>query len=297
LDVAVMAEAPAAAAPRGLAGRPALQDDVVELEDDGLGSGIDRQEGGSGSATPQAVEDDLADWADKPDADIPPGRQCEGVSTPRAAAPPTPLGGLDSLGPAAPTPLGAGIAPPTPGLEDVSGDEQPPMPPLPPPAHPPDPVADDLPPGLARPPSDQGPAGPAGPADCPDPAVDGHQPRLDDMIRGVYSGKIPMWGCFSFSSKKPASAPPHGGLEATCKYHAKNAKTKCKRMIRYATGDEAGVRQAMLTLQHWCNQAVCFTRQRQHVRMPLAWSDIPAAGIVHGQLLTQAPPLKAPCDD
>ncbi|CAE7033133.1 unnamed protein product [Symbiodinium sp. CCMP2592] len=37
---------------------------------------------------------------------------------------------------------------------------------------------------------------------------------------------------FSFSRKQPHSAPPFGGVEATCRYHRKNTSTGCKKFIR-----------------------------------------------------------------
>ncbi|CAE7317760.1 unnamed protein product [Symbiodinium sp. CCMP2592] len=82
------------------------------------------------------------------------------------------------------------------------------------------------------------------------------------------------YGFFSFSRKQARSAPPFGGYEAICRYHKRSNVTGCKRFVRLPNDTEEGRAAVITTLQHWCNSALKFSRQRDHVRMPLAPEDV-----------------------
>ena len=81
-----------------------------------------------------------------------------------------------------------------------------------------------------------------------------------------------------------------------CRFHALNARSGCKKFVRFETPDEHGEAACMLKLKHWCNQARHFDRQRTHVRMPLRPSDIPPADIVEQQILLDDPPARVRTD-
>ena len=115
-------------------------------------------------------------------------------------------------------------------------------------------------------------------------------PMSAPRARLRHEDRPPPWGSFTFNRKLPASAPPHGGMEAVCRFHALNARSGCKKFVRFETPDDHGEAACMIKLKHWCNQARRFDRQRTHVRMPLRPSDIPPPDIVEKQILLDDPP-------
>ena len=121
-------------------------------------------------------------------------------------------------------------------------------------------------------------------------------PEIDPLDADEMA-RIAAWGSFTFSRKSRARAPPNGAIQASCRFHARNSVTGCKRLIRILTPDAEGERRAQLTLQHWCNNALHFNRQRWHVRMSLAWEDIPSPALVEAQRLDDEPPAVPPRDD
>ena len=114
-------------------------------------------------------------------------------------------------------------------------------------------------------------------------------------VAGSHAAKsrILPWASFNFSRKR---SPPYGAIEARCRFHVRNEKTGCKRLIRCMTDDDEGERRALITLYHWCNQARTFDRQWKHIAMPLAWTDIPPEALVREQRLDDVPPEKAATD-
>ena len=102
--------------------------------------------------------------------------------------------------------------------------------------------------------------------------------------------RLPKWGSFSFHRKSAALAPPHGGIEAVCRFHALNDKTGCKKFVRIQGSADSDEEQCLNILRHWCNQATRFDRQRKHMRMPLRPQDIPATELIELQKLDSDPP-------
>ena len=98
------------------------------------------------------------------------------------------------------------------------------------------------------------------------------------------------WGSFTFNRKMPRSAPPFGGLEAVCRFHALNAKTGCKKFVRFEGPTPEHEHKTLQILRRWCNMSKKFNRQRNHIRMPLRESDIPNSEVISQQQLTDDPP-------
>ena len=122
----------------------------------------------------------------------------------------------------------------------------------------------------------------------------GQPSRHRDVVR--HMDKPAPWGSFSFNRKLPKSAPPFGGFEAVCKFHALNSRTGCKKFVRFE-GESLEDEQACLNkLRHWCNQARRFDRQRQHVRMPLRPQDVPSVEVVEAHKLVDDPPSSVRTD-
>lgn len=113
----------------------------------------------------------------------------------------------------------------------------------------------------------------------------------DLFVRGIAK-----YGDFSFSVKQPRSAPPHGGIEAQCRWHKKNDKTGCKRFLRFEDASEEARCRCILLLKHWCNQSRRFSRQRDHIRMPLSPGDLPLESVVLMQARADHPPLSVKTD-
>ena len=115
-------------------------------------------------------------------------------------------------------------------------------------------------------------------------------PAHDNAGREVTRHRIAKWGYFSFSRKSATNAPPHGGFEAMCKWHALNARTGCKKFMRIAGPTDEDEEACLNALCHWCNQANRYDRQRAHMRMPLRPADIPPAAVIEAQKLVAQPP-------
>lgn len=123
---------------------------------------------------------------------------------------------------------------------------------------------------------------PLPPPAAPPPAVPHAEvlPGPAELQEALAVQSVASWGTFRFSTKQPHSAPPHGGYEATCRYHRKSTVTGCKKFVRLDDATEAAKEKALLALQHWCNMAPRFTRQRDHLRMSLKAEDVPPPDVV-----------------
>ena len=117
------------------------------------------------------------------------------------------------------------------------------------------------------------------------------KPLHEQLVEGVAK-----YGSFSFSVKQAHSAPPHGGVEASCRFHRKSQVTGCKRFVRFLDATEESRKSTILLLQHWCNQASRFNRQRDHIRMPLVLEDLPPPALVAQQKISANPPSKVKTD-
>ena len=123
------------------------------------------------------------------------------------------------------------------------------------------------------------------------------EPEQDSLENALQIAPVAKYGHFSFSIKKPHSSPPFGGLEVTCRYHKKSQVTGCKRFLRFTSGSEECRKNTILLLKHWSNCATRFERQRDHIRMPLSLSDLPAEAIVAAQALRGEPPSNVKTDE
>lgn len=75
------------------------------------------------------------------------------------------------------------------------------------------------------------------------------------------------WGCFTFGTKQPSakSGGGFGGYEARCPFHARNAKTGCKKFINVGGPEESDRARARLVAKWWCVQAPQHQRQWEHI--------------------------------
>ena len=88
-----------------------------------------------------------------------------------------------------------------------------------------------------------------------------------------------------FSRKSAASSPPHGGIEASCPFHALNSKSLCKKFLRLEGPTFEDEERCLNALRH-----PRFNRQRTHLRMALTESEIPPPAVVEAQKLSADPP-------
>ena len=120
---------------------------------------------------------------------------------------------------------------------------------------------------------------------------------IHDAMAALFRSSVCTYGsAFKFSRKLAHSAPPYGGLEATCGFHRKNHSTGCKKIVRLTGSDPNSVKTCITSLAHWCNSATKYARQRDHLRMSLKQEDIPPPAVVDTQKLTERPPAIVKCD-
>ena len=123
--------------------------------------------------------------------------------------------------------------------------------------------------------------------ECPQETMESNSETILDAL---LADQVGQWMDFRFSRKAASSAPPHGGVEARCRWHARSLVTGCKRYLPFPSSERDGQLRTIRMLQHWCNQAPKFTFQRTHVRMPLPPGSIPNSDLIH----LQRPPSPAP---
>eukprot|EP00439_Symbiodinium_sp_Y106_P042972 s6775_g5.t1 len=186
---------------------------------------------------------------------------------------------LDSAGPSASKPLSALVAGAADETDMLGQSETPPVP-----LEPPPPAADAAEGAVSFDP----PAAEA--ADRPL-----HGPAAASRVR--HDSRPEAWESLVFHRKLPKSAPPYGGLEAVCKFHALNDRTGCKKFVRFAGPTLADEDRTLWILRHWCNCAKQCQRQRHHMRMPLGPEAIPNNEIIAQQRLADDPPQRAPTDE
>eukprot|EP00971_Amphidinium_carterae_P150434 2982443-Amphidinium_carterae.2 len=80
-----------------------------------------------------------------------------------------------------------------------------------------------------------------------------------------------MFGVFRITPKQPdASAPAKsratfGGYQASCPFHAKSRKTRCKKKISLPSHAIEHKHEVWLRAAHWCTLARACTLQSEHL--------------------------------
>ena len=94
------------------------------------------------------------------------------------------------------------------------------------------------------------------------------------------------YGPFHFTRKVAKSGAV--SWEATCPFHRKSSRTGCKhtRTVRPATEEES--QNVILRLKFWCNEALKFERQRDHLRFVVTESSCPPATLVETMCLPKS---------
>ena len=73
---------------------------------------------------------------------------------------------------------------------------------------------------------------------------------------------------------------PHGSWEGTCRFHAKNLKTGCKKTLSIpAPGTEKENDETLARIQHWLNMHFHYDRQRRHVRWAPEVGEVPCFAV------------------
>ena len=106
------------------------------------------------------------------------------------------------------------------------------------------------------------------------------------------------WGPFTFVWRPAGVDIPHGAVQVTCPFHRKTDSTDCKKTmsLRERSAEEGNV--VLWTLRHWCNQAINFDRQRDHVVPYKLYPDLaPARVIIERQQVVEGPPFRAMTDE
>ena len=105
------------------------------------------------------------------------------------------------------------------------------------------------------------------------------------------------WGPFRLTPRQPAKGRPHGGFEANCPFHRKNANTGCKKYIQLRDGSDEMRTAALRALQSWCNSAPQHKRQRTHLCHYISIETAPSQVVVAAGKITNPPAEKAKTDE
>ena len=90
------------------------------------------------------------------------------------------------------------------------------------------------------------------------------------------------WGAFRITFKKTGKQM---AVQATCPFHAKNNSTGCKKSLNITPFTQVRLDEQLLLLKHWCNQALKFTRQRDHMSFPLQAGSVPDLAVIEAHCI------------
>lgn len=93
------------------------------------------------------------------------------------------------------------------------------------------------------------------------------------------------WGPFRLTPKPPTATDRFGRWEASCPFHRKNTRTGCKKSDMVLGGTQEDQERSLWRLKHWCNSALHFTRQHQHVYYTVHDDNCPAPAITTSQMI------------
>jgi hypothetical protein len=166
---------------------------------------------------------------------------------------------------------------------DDPGDQPPGPPPLPPPLLPPASEEVNLQPL---------------PIQAPPPLRSGIPDDMAYHVEEMNALAGTRWGAFVFSIKRPHTkfGGPFGGLQASCPFHKKNARTPaCKRYIHCRGCSPEDRHEMMLQLRFWCSQALSVNRQWEHV-FTCVLEPHPPEDVIESRRITEGP-TEAVVDD
>ncbi len=134
------------------------------------------------------------------------------------------------------------------------------------------------------------------PAEAPVPSARSDDSGSDDSAVPKL-GKPAAWGPFKLTVKQPAAGRLFGGVEATCPFHRRNAKTGCKKYLQLRSDSQDEFQTCIRSLKAWCNAATMYSRQRDHLSHFVSISTAPAQEVLDAGFIDQGPADRPPGDD
>ena len=108
---------------------------------------------------------------------------------------------------------------------------------------------------------------------------------------------IDLWGPFTITFHPPAGKKTHSSVEARCPFHALGPKSGCKKYYTLRDGSESHRSSALWAMRHWCNSALEYDRQRDHLgTRALQMQGLPDHASTTAAKITEEPPA-ALCTD
>ena len=95
------------------------------------------------------------------------------------------------------------------------------------------------------------------------------------------------WGTAGVYMRAANRNSPYGGLQFTCRYHARNKNTGCKRYLSFPDNTLESKISTLWKLRWWANIYGDFNRQRDHIRCDL--SVVPHEDVIRAQRPTTWP--------
>lgn len=94
------------------------------------------------------------------------------------------------------------------------------------------------------------------------------------------------YGAFHFTKKIAKNNSV--SWEASCPFHRKNQLTGCKhsKVVKPVTESQSAA--VILQLKHWCNMALSFTRQRDHLAFSASPDEIPPEALVNASCIPRS---------
>ena len=107
------------------------------------------------------------------------------------------------------------------------------------------------------------------------------------------------WGPFRITPKQPlkSSGRRFGGFEASCPFHRKNAKTGCKKYLQLRSNTEHEKDACLRALRAWCNAALLYDRQRNHLQHFTSIDHAPSDDLVRANQIADGPSVRPETDE
>ena len=108
-----------------------------------------------------------------------------------------------------------------------------------------------------------------------------HAPKAPTLSMAAFK-----FGAFHFTKK--TSKNKSVSWEATCPFHRRNEKTGCKhaKVVNPLTEDQSAL--VILQLKHWCNAALSFSRQREHLAFSFSADTVPPEALVEAACIPKS---------
>eukprot|EP00435_Cladocopium_sp_Y103_P050317 s774_g15.t1 len=110
--------------------------------------------------------------------------------------------------------------------------------------------------------------------------------KVETRIAPTLNMKAFKYGAFHFTKKIAKNNSV--SWEASCPFHRKNQSTGCKhsKVVKPVTESQSAA--VILELKHWCNMALTFTRQRDHLAFSATGDAIPPEALVNASCIPRS---------